>query len=46
MQNQRKQIVGQVMYKNGLDCFKKTIANEGVLGLYSGLLPQLVGGMM
>ena len=45
MQNQRKQIVGQVMYKNGIDCFKKVVQTEGVLGLYSGLLPQLVGGI-
>ncbi|KAI8900238.1 mitochondrial carrier domain-containing protein [Globomyces pollinis-pini] len=43
MQNQRSQVVGQVLYKNGFDCFKKVIRNEGVLGLYSGLLPQLVG---
>jgi solute carrier family 25 aspartate/glutamate transporter 12/13 len=44
MQNQRKQLVGQVMYKNGIDCFRKVVQNEGILGLYSGLVPQLVGG--
>jgi hypothetical protein len=31
------------MYKNSLDCFQKVIRNEGALGLYSGVLPQLVG---
>jgi len=44
MQNQRsKKFVGQVLYKNSLDCFKRVLKNEGVRGLYSGLLPQLVG---
>ena len=31
------------MYKNSFDCFLKVIRNEGVGGLYSGLIPQLVG---
>lgn len=45
MQNQRSsKLVGQTLvYKNSLDCFKKVIKNEGFLGLYSGLIPQLVG---
>ncbi|KAI3634958.1 hypothetical protein MIR68_007339 [Amoeboaphelidium protococcarum] len=43
MQNQRSAVVGEVLYKNSLDCFKKVIRNEGFVGLYSGLLPQLVG---
>jgi solute carrier family 25 aspartate/glutamate transporter 12/13 len=42
MQNQRK-MVGELLYKNSWDCFRKVIRNEGVLGLYSGLAPQLVG---
>jgi len=42
MQNQRK-IVGEVMYKNSWDCFRKVIKNEGARGLYRGLGPQLVG---
>lgn len=42
MQNQRSTIVGQLMYTNSLDCFKKVVRNEGPLGLYRGLLPQLV----
>ncbi len=43
MQNQRSHVVGQMLYKNGLDCLKKVFRYEGFLGLYSGLLPQLVG---
>lgn len=44
MQNQRSATPGQQMlYKNSWDCFKKVITNEGILGLYSGLGPQLVG---
>ena len=45
MQNQRtlKTGGGPVMYKNSIDCFSKVIRNEGVLGLYKGLGPQLVG---
>ncbi|KAJ1359071.1 hypothetical protein KIN20_017697 [Parelaphostrongylus tenuis] len=44
MQNQRStSFVGEVMYKNSWDCFKKVIRFEGLLGLYRGLLPQIVG---
>ncbi|KAI9290719.1 mitochondrial carrier [Neoconidiobolus thromboides FSU 785] len=43
MQNQRSAVVGQVMYKNSIDCFQKVIKNEGILGLYRGLGPQLIG---
>ncbi|KAE9413049.1 hypothetical protein Angca_010087, partial [Angiostrongylus cantonensis] len=44
MQNQRSgSFVGEVMYKNSWDCFKKVIKFEGLLGLYRGLLPQIVG---
>jgi solute carrier family 25 aspartate/glutamate transporter 12/13 len=35
--------VGQVLYKNGIDCAKKILRYEGVLGFYRGLGPQLVG---
>ena len=42
MQNQRSSVVGQLMYHNSIDCFKKVIRNEGGRGLYRGLLPQLV----
>ncbi|KJH44448.1 Calcium-binding carrier protein Aralar1 [Dictyocaulus viviparus] len=44
MQNQRSSsYIGELMYKNSLDCFKKVIKFEGLLGLYRGLLPQIVG---
>ena len=42
MQNQRSTIVGQLLYKNSLDCVKKVFRNEGFLGFYRGLGPQLV----
>ncbi|MCJ1291396.1 mitochondrial aspartate-glutamate transporter agc1 [Xylographa carneopallida] len=43
MQNQRSARVGQVLYKNSIDCARKVIQNEGFKGLYSGVLPQLIG---
>lgn len=48
MQNQRSgklaSVSGEaVLYRNSLDCFGKVVKGEGVLGLYRGLLPQLVG---
>ncbi|KAF8735609.1 hypothetical protein AX14_001796 [Amanita brunnescens Koide BX004] len=43
MQNQRSTVVGQLMYKNSLDCARKIFRNEGLLGFYRGLGPQLVG---
>ncbi|XP_037081771.1 calcium-binding mitochondrial carrier protein Aralar1-like isoform X2 [Pollicipes pollicipes] len=44
MQNQRTgSFIGELMYKNSFDCFKKVVRFEGVLGLYRGLIPQLVG---
>ncbi|XP_031635334.1 calcium-binding mitochondrial carrier protein Aralar1-like isoform X1 [Contarinia nasturtii] len=44
MQNQRTgSLVGEVAYRNSIDCFKKVIRHEGVLGLYRGLVPQLIG---
>jgi hypothetical protein len=42
MQNQRSTIVGQLLYKNSLDCVKKVFRNEGALGFYRGLGPQLI----
>ena len=42
MQNQRSTIVGQLLYKNSLDCVRKVLRNEGVLGFYRGLGPQLI----
>lgn len=44
MQNQRAgSYVGELMYRNSIDCVKKVVRYEGVAGLYRGLLPQLVG---
>eukprot|EP00118_Oscarella_pearsei_P020101 m.216509 g.216509 ORF g.216509 m.216509 type:complete len:702 (+) comp39870_c0_seq6:959-3064(+) len=44
MQNQRKaHFVGEIAYKSYWDCFKKTVRYEGPLGLYRGILPQLIG---
>ena len=43
MQNQRSARVGQVLYTNSIDCARKVIKNEGFRGLYSGVLPQLIG---
>ena len=43
MQNQRGASPGQRLYSNSIDCLKKVVRNEGFLGLYSGVLPQLVG---
>ncbi|NXE13754.1 CMC1 protein, partial [Lophotis ruficrista] len=45
MQNQRSSgsVVGELMYKNSFDCFKKVLRFEGFFGLYRGLLPQLIG---
>ncbi|XP_058064276.1 calcium-binding mitochondrial carrier protein Aralar1 isoform X1 [Anopheles bellator] len=44
MQNQRTgSFIGEVAYRNSWDCCKKVIRHEGVLGLYRGLVPQLMG---
>lgn len=43
MQNQRSVRPGERLYNNSLDCARKVIRNEGFLGLYSGVLPQLIG---
>ncbi|KAF9486576.1 mitochondrial inner membrane protein [Pholiota conissans] len=43
MQNQRSTVVGQLLYKNSIDCAKKIFRNEGFIGFYRGLGPQLIG---
>lgn len=44
LQNQRTgSYIGELMYKNSFDCFKKVVRHEGFSGLYRGLLPQLMG---
>ena len=37
MQNQRtgQSFIGEVMYKNSLDCFKKVLRHEGPMGMLS-----------
>jgi Mitochondrial carrier protein len=42
MQNQRSTMVGQLLYKNSIDCAKKILRNEGFFGFYRGLGPQLI----
>jgi hypothetical protein len=42
MQNQRSNVVGQLLYENSMDCVRKVFRNEGALGFYRGLGPQLV----
>jgi solute carrier family 25 aspartate/glutamate transporter 12/13 len=42
MQNQRSAVVGELLYKNSIDCAKKVYKNEGLRGFYRGLPPQLV----
>ena len=42
MQNQRSTVVGEMLYKNSFDCVKKVLRNEGFLGFYRGLGPQLI----
>lgn len=42
MQNQRGNVVGQLLYKNSFDCVRKVFHNEGFLGFYRGLGPQLI----
>jgi solute carrier family 25 aspartate/glutamate transporter 12/13 len=43
MQNQRSTVVGQLLYKNSIDCARKIFRNEGFIGFYRGIGPQLVG---
>lgn len=44
MQNQRTgSYIGELMYTNSFDCFKKVMRHEGPSGLYRGLVPQLMG---
>jgi solute carrier family 25 aspartate/glutamate transporter 12/13 len=35
--------IGELMYRNSFDCFKKVLRHEGFSGLYRGLVPQLMG---
>lgn len=42
MQNQRSTVVGQLLYKNSIDCARKVFHHEGFVGFYRGLGPQLI----
>jgi len=46
MQNQRSTVVGQMLYKNSMDCAKKILHNEGFIGFYRGLGPQLIASVL
>lgn len=46
MQNQRSKVVGELLYKNSLDCVKKVYRNEGFKGFYRGLPPQLIASLL
>jgi hypothetical protein len=35
-------VVGQMLYKNSIDCAQKIFRNEGLVGFYRGLGPQLI----
>lgn len=43
LQAQRNIAGSTPLYKGTLDCFFKVIKNEGVMALYKGLIPQLIG---
>jgi len=43
MQNQRFTKESEKLYRNSWDCFLKVVKGEGILGLYRGLGPQLIG---
>jgi len=52
LQNQRKSTAAaaanatgaaEVYYRGPIDCFRQTVAREGVRGLYKGIGPQLIG---
>ncbi|XP_059478980.1 calcium-binding mitochondrial carrier protein Aralar1 isoform X2 [Neocloeon triangulifer] len=44
LQNQRAgSFIGELMYRNSWDCCRKVIRHEGFMGLYRGLVPQLMG---
>ncbi|KAJ1723648.1 mitochondrial aspartate-glutamate transporter agc1 [Coemansia erecta] len=42
LQNQ-KPVNGRLPYRGGVDCFQQIVRNEGVRGLYRGLVPNLAG---
>ncbi|KAJ1964773.1 mitochondrial aspartate-glutamate transporter agc1 [Dipsacomyces acuminosporus] len=43
LQNQKPNAQGKLPYSGGVDCFRSIVRNEGVRGLYRGLVPNLAG---
>ncbi|KAF9355532.1 hypothetical protein BGX26_006438 [Mortierella sp. AD094] len=43
LQSQKKDAMGKLQYRGGLDCFRQVIAKEGARGLYRGIIPNLIG---
>ncbi|KAF8980049.1 hypothetical protein BGZ46_004677 [Entomortierella lignicola] len=43
LQNQKKDVLGKLQYRGGIDCFRQVIAKEGARGLYRGIVPNLIG---
>ena len=42
LQNQKPGPSGELMYKSIADCFRKTLKSEGILGMYSGVMINML----
>ena len=45
MMLQSEKPVEQRVYKGSVDCFNKVLANEGLAGMYKGMIPELFRGV-
>lgn len=45
MMLQSEKPVSERVYKGSIDCFKKVLANEGLKGMYKGMVPELFRGV-
>lgn len=45
MMLQSEKAVADRVYKGSIDCFKKVLANEGLAGMYKGMIPELFRGV-
>lgn len=45
MMLQSEKPVDQRLYKGSFDCFNKVLANEGLAGMYKGMIPELFRGV-
>jgi hypothetical protein len=43
LQNQTRSATGQLKYRNGFDCARKLLAEEGLRGFYRGMPANLIG---